>query len=85
MELRIQDISQTYSNGVAALKNITLTIPVGIFCRKSFMSGREFAAAKFSEHSAKDILLSDDDQRGAQKFILPEIAAPDFRMNRSRF
>jgi len=31
MELHIQDISKTYSNGVAALKNITLTIPVGMY------------------------------------------------------
>lgn len=31
MELHIQDISKTYSNGVAALKNITLTIPAGMY------------------------------------------------------
>lgn len=31
MELHIQDISKTYSNGVAALKNVTLTIPVGMY------------------------------------------------------
>jgi|SRR5215213_2844466 len=31
MELHIQDISKTYSNGVAALKTVTLTIPVGMY------------------------------------------------------
>ena len=31
MELHIQNISKTYSNGVAALKNVTLTIPVGMY------------------------------------------------------
>jgi ABC-2 type transport system ATP-binding protein len=31
MELHIQDISKTYSNGVAALRNVTLTIPVGMY------------------------------------------------------
>jgi ABC-2 type transport system ATP-binding protein len=31
MELHIQDISKTYSNGVAALKNVTLTIPAGMY------------------------------------------------------
>jgi ABC-2 type transport system ATP-binding protein len=31
MELAIQNISKTYSNGVAALKNITLTIPMGMY------------------------------------------------------
>jgi len=31
MELHIRDISKTYSNGVAALKNVTLTIPVGMY------------------------------------------------------
>lgn len=31
MQLQIRDVSKTYSNGVAALKNITLTIPVGMY------------------------------------------------------
>lgn len=31
MELQIQDISKTYSNGVHALKNVTLTIPMGMY------------------------------------------------------
>ncbi|MGB8193518.1 MAG: ABC transporter ATP-binding protein [Chitinophagaceae bacterium] len=31
MELHIQDVSKTYSNGVQALKNITLTIPNGMY------------------------------------------------------
>ena len=31
MELHIRDISKTYSNAVAALKNVTLTIPVGMY------------------------------------------------------
>lgn len=31
MKLHIRDISKTYSNGVTALKNITLTIPVGMY------------------------------------------------------
>jgi ABC-type multidrug transport system ATPase subunit len=31
MKLHIRDISKTYSNGVAALKNVTLTIPVGMY------------------------------------------------------
>jgi ABC-type multidrug transport system ATPase subunit len=31
MKLHIQDISKTYSNGVAALQNVTLTIPVGMY------------------------------------------------------
>ena len=31
MELHIQDISKTYPNGVAALKNVTLTIPAGMY------------------------------------------------------
>ena len=31
MELKIENLSKTYSNGVHALKNITLTIPQGMF------------------------------------------------------
>ena len=31
MELRIRDVSKTYSNGVQALKDVTLTIPVGMY------------------------------------------------------
>ena len=31
MELHIRDISKTYSNGVQALKNVTLTIPAGMY------------------------------------------------------
>jgi len=31
MKLHIQDISKTYSNGVQALRNVTLTIPAGMY------------------------------------------------------
>jgi ABC-type multidrug transport system ATPase subunit len=31
MELHISDVSKTYSNGVKALKDLTLTIPVGMY------------------------------------------------------
>ena len=31
MELKITNLSKTYSNGVQALKNVTLEIPVGMF------------------------------------------------------
>jgi len=31
MELKITDLSKTYSNGVQALKNLSLTIPTGMF------------------------------------------------------
>lgn len=31
MELQIRDVSKTYSNGVHALKDVTLTIPVGMY------------------------------------------------------
>ncbi|MGH7491933.1 MAG: ABC transporter ATP-binding protein [bacterium] len=31
MELRIRDVSKTYSNGVHALKDVTLTIPAGMY------------------------------------------------------
>ena len=31
MELYIHDVSKTYSNGVKALKNVSLTIPVGMY------------------------------------------------------
>lgn len=31
MQLEIKNLSKTYSNGVAALKNVTLTIPQGMF------------------------------------------------------
>ena len=31
MELHIRDISKTYSNGVQALKGVTLTIPAGMY------------------------------------------------------
>jgi len=31
MELKISDLSKTYSNGVQALKNVSLTIPTGMF------------------------------------------------------
>lgn len=31
MELQIRNISKTYANGVQALKNVTLTIPVGMY------------------------------------------------------
>lgn len=30
MQLSIRDISKTYANGVQALKDVTLTIPVGM-------------------------------------------------------
>ncbi len=33
MELHIRDESKTYSNGVQALKDVTLTIPVGMYGR----------------------------------------------------
>ena len=31
MELQIRDVSKTYANGVHALKNVTLTIPAGMY------------------------------------------------------
>ncbi len=31
MALHIRDVSKTYSNGVQALKDVTLTIPVGMY------------------------------------------------------
>src|SRR5215210_8325150 len=31
MELHIRDVSKTYSNGVQSLKNVTLTIPAGMY------------------------------------------------------
>ena len=31
MELRIQDVSKTYPNGVQALKQVHLTIPCGMY------------------------------------------------------
>src|SRR5215211_2513267 len=31
MELHIRDVSKTYSNGVQALKDVTLTIPAGMY------------------------------------------------------
>ena len=31
MELHIRDVSKTYSNGMQALKYVTLTIPVGMY------------------------------------------------------
>ena len=31
MELHIREVSKTYSNGVQALKDVTLTIPVGMY------------------------------------------------------
>ena len=31
MHLDIRDVSKTYSNGVQALKDVTLTIPPGMF------------------------------------------------------
>lgn len=31
MELHIRGVSRTYSNGVQALRNVTLTIPVGMY------------------------------------------------------
>src|ERR687890_589663 len=31
MELQINNVSKTYSNGVTALKNVTLTIPNGMY------------------------------------------------------
>ena len=31
MELHIRDVSKTYSNGVKALKDVTLTIPAGMY------------------------------------------------------
>ncbi len=31
MELKIKNLSKTYSNGVQALKNVTLNIPQGMF------------------------------------------------------
>ena len=30
MESHIRDVSKTYSNGVQALKDVTLTVPAGI-------------------------------------------------------
>jgi hypothetical protein len=31
MELHIRDVSKTYSNGVQALKDVTLTVPAGMY------------------------------------------------------
>jgi ABC-2 type transport system ATP-binding protein len=31
MELHIRDVSKTYSNGVQALKDVTLTVPTGMY------------------------------------------------------
>ena len=31
MELHIRDVAEIYSNGVQALKDVTLTIPVGMY------------------------------------------------------
>ena len=31
MELQIRDVSKTYPNGVQALKDVTLTIPAGMY------------------------------------------------------
>ncbi|HMF87183.1 MAG TPA: ATP-binding cassette domain-containing protein, partial [Gemmatimonadaceae bacterium] len=31
MQLVIRDVSKTYSNGVQALKDVTLTIPAGMY------------------------------------------------------
>ncbi|MGH7711056.1 MAG: ATP-binding cassette domain-containing protein, partial [Gemmatimonadaceae bacterium] len=31
MELKIEGVSKTYSNGVQALKNVSLTIPAGMY------------------------------------------------------
>lgn len=31
MELRVRNLSKTYANGVHALKNISLTLPQGMF------------------------------------------------------
>ena len=31
MELHIRDVSKTYSNGVQALKDVTLTVPAGVY------------------------------------------------------
>jgi ABC-2 type transport system ATP-binding protein len=31
MDLHIRDVSKTYSNGVQALKGVTLTIPAGLY------------------------------------------------------
>ena len=31
MELLIRDVAKTYANGVQALKNVSLTIPVGMY------------------------------------------------------
>src|ERR1051325_1262741 len=31
MELRIRDVSKTYANGVQALRDVTLTIPSGMY------------------------------------------------------
>jgi len=31
MQLQISNVSKTYSNGVQALKDVTLTIPVGMY------------------------------------------------------
>jgi ABC-type multidrug transport system ATPase subunit len=31
VELRIENLSKTYSNGVKALDNVSLTIPTGMF------------------------------------------------------
>src|SRR5215208_2308695 len=31
IELRIEDLSKTYPNGVRALQNVTLTVPTGMF------------------------------------------------------
>jgi len=31
MELHIRDVSKSYSNGVQALKDVTLTVPAGMY------------------------------------------------------
>ena len=35
MELHIRDVSKTYSNGVQALKDVTLTVPAGMYGRSA--------------------------------------------------
>src|SRR5690348_15319161 len=41
MELVIRNLSKTYANGVQALKNVTLTIPQGMFGLKGITNRRE--------------------------------------------
>lgn len=57
MELQIKNLSKTYSNGVQALKDVTLTIPQGMFGLLGPNGAGKSSLMRTLQHYNKQILV----------------------------